>query len=391
MRLCFLASGALCAALAAAAPTPAEIAIARTAGIVAKDPSRPEAHSALAMAYARRARETADTAYYDKAGEAIDKALALAPNHFEAMKARTWVLLGKHDFAKAREMARELNKRAPDDLTVHGLLTDAYVELGDYGAAEASAQRMLDLRPGNLAGLTRAAYLRELFGDLDGAIELMTQAFTRTRPEESEDRAWLLTQIAHLNLVKGSAAAAERGAREALKLFPDYHYALAQLAKARAAQGDAAGAAALFEKRYEVAPHPENLYDVAAAWKKAGRSARSRELFRKFEAAARQEMNGVDNANRELILYYTDHAKSPAKALAIAQRELERRQDVFTRDAYAWALFHTGKRAEAVAQIEQALQVGTRDPGILQHAAAIRGTRGAKIAGVSRARERAAR
>ena len=31
---------------------------------------------------------------------------------------------------------------------------------------------MLDLRPGNLPGLTRAAYLRELFGDLDGSVEL---------------------------------------------------------------------------------------------------------------------------------------------------------------------------------------------------------------------------
>ena len=31
---------------------------------------------------------------------------------------------------------------------------------------------MLDMRPGNVPGLTRAAYLRELFGDHERAVEL---------------------------------------------------------------------------------------------------------------------------------------------------------------------------------------------------------------------------
>ena len=43
---------------------------------------------------------------------------------------------------------------------------------------------MLDLRPGNVPVLTRGAYLRELFGDVDGALEFMTDAFDRTSPDE---------------------------------------------------------------------------------------------------------------------------------------------------------------------------------------------------------------
>jgi len=42
----------------------------------------------------------------------------------------------------------------------------ALIARGRYDDAERSAQWMLDLRPGNIPALTRAAYLRELFGDI---------------------------------------------------------------------------------------------------------------------------------------------------------------------------------------------------------------------------------
>jgi hypothetical protein len=74
---------------------------------------------------------------------------------------------------------------------IYGFLTDANVELGNYKEAEEAAQRMLDLRPGNLPGVTRAAYLRELFGDVDGALELMNMALQSTPTTEAEDAAWI--------------------------------------------------------------------------------------------------------------------------------------------------------------------------------------------------------
>jgi hypothetical protein len=85
-------------------------------------------------------------------------------------------------------------------------------------------------------------------------------------------------------------------------------------------------------------------------------------------------MNSWDNANRELIFYYTDHARRPREALRIAEIEIGRRQDVYTRDAYAWALRANGHHAEARKQMEAALSVGTRDPRLLEHAKVIRQT-----------------
>ncbi len=356
---------------AAADPTPAEERIAAAERTVNARPKSPEAYNELALAFARRARETADPQFYARAEQAIETSLKLAPDNFEALKMRTWVLLGKHEFAAALEVAQALNKRMPDDLLVYGLLTDAYVELGRYKEAEEACQWMLDLRPGNIPAFTRAAYLRELFGDFEGAAELMTKAYERTPSSEVEDRAWLLTQLAHVARLAGSTAEAERLLGEASKLFPNYHYTLGQLAKIRSKQGKHRDAAALLKQRYDSAPHPENLYELARALQAAGRRAEARTAFATFEKQALAESEKWDNANRELVSYYLDVARQPREGLRIASLEYARRQDVHTLEAYARAL-HANRRAEEARSImRRVLDVGVKDPEVLAHADAI--------------------
>ncbi len=360
------AAGAL-----AQSTSPAEQRIAAARRSIAVSPGQHERFNDLALAFARRARETADPAYYDRAEEAIGRSLELAPGNFNALKMRTWVLLGRHEFAQALELARALNEQVPDDVLVYGFLADAHAELGNYKEAEEACQWMLDMRPGNIPALTRAAYLRELFGDIEGAIDLMRAAYERSAPAEVEDRAWMLTQLAHLELMAGRIGPAELLVAEAIGLVPDYHYALAQLARLRSAQGRHADAVALLARRYEGAPHPENLYAVAEALDGAGRKEKARAAYAEFEAQALRESRGWDNANRELIFYYADRAQKPVEALKIALMEVARRQDVYTLDAYAWALHVNGRPADALQQMDRVLAVGLRDPEVLSRAAAI--------------------
>src|SRR5580693_10542284 len=184
--------------------SPAERSMAQARKLIEKNPKDFEAYNALALALSRRARETSDVKYYAQAEEALQKSFAIAPENFDGARTHVWLLLGKHEFVAALEEAKTLNKKMPDDVMVYGFLTDANVELGNYKEAENACQRMLDLRTGNLPGLTRAAYLRELFGDIDGALELMNTAFQSTPPTQAEDGAWILTQMAHLNLTIGN-------------------------------------------------------------------------------------------------------------------------------------------------------------------------------------------
>jgi tetratricopeptide (TPR) repeat protein len=353
------------------APTPAERRITAAKAAVAKNPSYADAHADLALALAMRARESANTIFYDEGMRAVEHALAIEKTNFAALKAQAWILLGKHEFAKAAAVASDLNKRAADDVMVYGFLSDANTELGNYAAAEQATQWMLNLRPGNIPALTRAAHLRELFGDAEGAIELFQMAHQQLAESETENKAWVLVQLSHLCLIQGKTADAERMANQALQSFPDYHYALGQLAKVRRVQKRYAEAATLERKRYDAAPHPENQFVLAQALELAGQKAEAKLAFADFERSARAEMNGADNANHELIFYYADHAGQPLQALKVAQLELARRQDVHTRHAYAWALHKAGKHAEARKQIDQALSVGIRDPEFFRHAASI--------------------
>jgi tetratricopeptide (TPR) repeat protein len=293
---------------------------------------------------------------------------AAPPNNFDAEKMHVSTLLAEHDYPAALEAAKALNKRVPDDVMVYGLLTDANVALGNYKDAEVSAQWMLNLRPGNRPALIRAAHLRELFGDPEGAYELMDLALQSTPPSETEERAKALTQMGHYRLASGNTDAAEKLLQQALKTSPGYPSALKDVAEVRIAQKRYAEAVALLQEHYRSEPRAANLYDLAEALHLAGREDEAKQAFAEFETSAVLESSKKDNSNRELVFYYADHAQQPAKALIVAQQEYAWRRDVFTLEAYAWALHVNGQDGEARKQMETALGVGIRDSKLVQHA-----------------------
>lgn len=351
--------------------SPAEKSMAAAQKEIASKPVQAGGYNHLAIALSRRARETSDVRYCAQAEEALKKSMELAPADFESQKIRVWLLLGRHEFPAALEAARVLNKRVPDDILVYGFLTDANAELGNYSDAEDAAQWMLNLRPGNLPGLTRAAYLRELLGDVEGAYQLMDMAYQSTVPTETEDRAWILSQMGHLRFIDGKTDDADKILQQALIIFPNYHYALGNLAKVRITQKRYDEAVALLQQRYDAAPHAENLYDLAEGLQLAGRTGEAKKAFAKFETYSLAESVRKDNSSRELVFYYADHANQPSKALAIANQERQWRHDVYTLDAFAWALHVNGQDAEARKQLDTALAVGIRDAKLFEHAGEI--------------------
>jgi hypothetical protein len=103
----------------------------------------------------------------------------------------------------------------------------------------------------------------------------------------------------------------------------------------------------------------------------AGRTADAKKAFAEFETKSIAESTRKDNSSRELVFYYADHAHQPAKALEVAKHEYAWRHDVYTHDAFAWALHVNGQDAEARRQIETALAVGIRDARLFAHAGEI--------------------
>jgi len=356
------------------AETPAQHAIEVARMVLEVSETSFESHNALAAALSRRARETADSAWYDRSDEALARSLELMPGNFPAECQRVWNQLGRHEFERALVGARALNARAKDDVFVYGLLVDANVELGDYAAAEEAAQWMLNLRPGTPAATTRVSYLRELFGDIDGAVQAMTMAYHSTRPTDVEDRAWMLTHLAHLEVERGKASLAVTLADEALALFPGYHYALAERARAYLLQGNNRAATQDLRRRFEVSPHPENGFELACALATAGEEDEARALFEAFEEAALAESQNDDNANLQLVEYWLERTEDPARwkqALELTTARCTKRRDVLTLEHHAWALHRNGDDAAAQDVIAKALEVGTVSARLRQRAGAI--------------------
>jgi hypothetical protein len=56
----------------------------------------------------------------------------------------------------------------------------------------------------------------------------------------------------------------------------------------------------------------------------------------------------------------------------VAEWEFSRRHDVYTLDAYAWALHVNHRDSEALVQLNRALNIGIKDPDLLARAEIIR-------------------
>lgn len=342
--------------------SPAELRIHQAKTALKNGQDRNKSSVKLAMALAARARETADPSLLEQGMRRLAPVLEAHPQDLSARTARTWILLGQHRFEEALEEARSLHSEYPDSLFVLGTLVDAYVELGHYDEALDAAQWMVDMRPGDVSGLTRAAYLRQIFGDLTGALELMTSAYQRIHPNETEHRAWVLVHSAQLSRQLGHLDTAFIDIERALALFPDYHYALHERALIRKEAGDMEGALSDLEKLYDVAPHPENLMEVAKCLTSLGREKQAKDLFKSFEASALQESGNIDNANLALAEYFLSEGKKPQKAKQLMKRERERRGDVMTRLMYARSLSSSSDREALCTELDFLSALGFRSP-----------------------------
>jgi tetratricopeptide (TPR) repeat protein len=330
----------------------------------------------LGHAYARKARETSDLGYYLRAEAALRQALRVNPEYVEAEASLSAVLLSLHEFGKALAIARPIADN-PRGLQALATLGDANLALGRYGRARAAYNRLLAFAatPG---AYSRLAVLADFGGDTDQALTLMGRAATLA--EESgdygESLAWYSYQLGELSFRAGRLGAAERHYRSALHIFGDYPLALAGLAKARAAEGDDAGAIDLYRRATEIVPQPDYLAALGDLYAATGHAKRAHEQYATVEFIARLAKVNRQVYNRQLANFYSDHDLRLGEAYRLAFSELHLRKDVYGYDAAAWASYKNGKLVQAQRLIGRALSRGTRDPKLYYHAGMIARARG---------------
>jgi tetratricopeptide (TPR) repeat protein len=246
----------------------------------------------------------------------------------------------------------------------YGLLGDALMEEGKLRDAVEAYQQMMNLKP-DLRAYARAAHIRWLKGDLEGAIEAMQLAVSAASPSDAESAAWVNTRLASYEFQAGRVNEAEQRCALALSLQNNYVPTLLLKGKMLLAQSRLAEAVDALQIAVKLNPLPEYQWTLAEALRAAGReneaSAVEAQLCRR----------GASSDPRTLALYLATRHESPETALRLARTELEARSDVFTHDALAWSLAAAGNLTDARSEMQRAMAEGTQDARLFFHAGII--------------------
>jgi tetratricopeptide (TPR) repeat protein len=124
-------------------------------------------YAVLGDNYLARARETGDPAFYSRAERAFGAALRKDPASVDGLVGAGTLAGFRHDFAEQLRLGEEARRVAPQLARPLPVIADAQIELGRYGQAARTIQRLVDLKPG-LPAYARVSYFRELHGDTGG-------------------------------------------------------------------------------------------------------------------------------------------------------------------------------------------------------------------------------
>ena len=317
----------------------------------------------LGWSFVKKARLTFDASYYNLAQQCAACMEATGAKGPDTLLLRAHALQSLHRFNEAEAVARELvrMRERPFD---YGVLGDVLIDQGKVREGAVAYQKMIDLRP-DLQSYARAAHVRWLTGDLNGAIELMRLAVSGSSPNDSEAAAWAYTRLSLYQLQQGATKQALESCSAALTLQSDY--APAMLARGRILLALRRPGDAVVELQHaaELNPLPEYQWALADALALTGDRERAKEVESKIIE------RGAAEDPRSFSLYLATRGADVGQAVHLAQLELTMREDVFTHDALAWALAQAGRAREAQMHATEALSEGTVDARLFLHAGII--------------------
>lgn len=187
----------------------------------------------------------------------------------------------------------------------------------------------------------------------------------------SENKAWVRTQLANLYFNAGNLDQADLEYQLTLQNRPDYVYALAGLGRVYAAQGDLDKAIELLKQAIEIMPMPEFVITLGDLYQAAGQEEMASQQYQLLATIEKlYRANGVD-MDMEIALFNADHNRNLGATLDLARKAYANRPSIHGADALAWALYKTGSYEEARHYSAEALKLGTKDSLKLFHAGMI--------------------
>lgn len=334
-----------------------------------RNPEDTYAYAQLGLGLLQQVRESGDVALYTQAGQAFAEALKRDPQQLDALVGQGVLALALHEFEGALIWADKAWAINPFRAETLGIMVDGQVELGRYDEAVATLQKMVDLRP-DLNSYSRVSYLRELHGDVDGAIEAMSTAVKSAMPG-TESWLWTMTQLGHLYFNSGDLEQAQTIYQQALQLRADYPYAVAGMARIQAAQGDTTSAIAAYQTISKRLPLPEFIVALGELYEITGDKQAAQQQYDLVQIIQQLNTAAGMNVDLEMALFNTNHGNDAAAALQQARAAYAERATIYAADTLAWALYKNEEYGEAQKYSQEALRLKTQDAILYFHAGLI--------------------
>ncbi len=339
---------------------------------IKQNPNDAVSYSLLGELYIRQARETGDVSGYQRAEDALGQALELLPGYATAGSSLASVYYARHEFDEALELSTrvyESNWRNTSALVTMG---DANLSLGNYQQAE-EIYLSLEETDATPPVLARLANLAEIKGHPEEALKLIRRAAGETLGSggTKENAAWYLLRVGDMYFSTGDLREAGGYYEASLRVYENYHLALAGLGKVRAAEGEYEQAIEYYQRAVNIVPQPDFLAALGDLYLMTGQAEQAEIQYATVEYIGTLAELNQQVYNRQLVNFYSDHDINLEEALELALAELESRKDIYGYDAAAWAQYKNGNFEEAQALMDQALAFGTRDANLYYHAGMI--------------------
>lgn len=332
---------------------------------------------ALTALYLQEARASGNFAYYDNAAlNCVNEVLKKDAGNFEALTYKAMIFLSQHHFTDGLTVAKQVVKSNSYNAFVYGILVDANVEMGDYKAAVENADKMISIRP-DIRSYSRISYLREIHGDIAGAIDAMKLAVDAGSPG-AEGTEWARVQLGKLYEQTGELKYAEMNYTIALQNRPGYPYALAGLARLALAARDYKKVIGLYSRADSASNDYSFKEALVEVYMLTGESSRSASIADEIikEMIKASVSAGKDNtaghyADREMAYAYLA-VKNYDRALEHALLEYNRRPgNIDVNETVAWVYYNKGNYTNAGSYIKAALRTNCKNPSLLCHAGLI--------------------
>jgi tetratricopeptide (TPR) repeat protein len=248
--------------------------------ILQSDPGNSKAALQLVTLFIREARVTANYMYYDAAAlKYLKNILTKEPKNVEALVLESVIYLSQHHFAEGLEIAQRARQLNPHFAFTYGLLVDGNVEMGNYKTAVENSDQMVSIRP-DLRSYSRISYLREIYGDDNGAIEAMKMAVDAGQNGD-ESTEWARVQLAKLYENRGDLKSAEMYYTIALDNRPGYAPAIAGLGHIAMGHHDYTKAIHLYQQAAQLLPDYSIHYQLASLYFLRGEKEKAEAIVKK--------------------------------------------------------------------------------------------------------------